>query len=242
MADKIYVENLERNNKINVCSNKDSKKSIFSKLLNFFSAFSKENKNGVHVDKLENAENNQANSKKENNITKFFKIKQVKTAVIVLIFSVVALLILSSSFSAEGSKTKEYSSYMTSLEYCEKLEHKLMDVLGGISGVGNIKVMVTVESSPEIKIATSTDERTNTTTNGTNLTTNTTVVSDPVIVTGSGEKNPLILSEKTPQITGVIVVAEGAKDVKVRLNLLEAVEALLNVSTNNIQIYYWLEG
>ena len=98
--------------------------------------------------------------------------------------------------------------------------------------------MVTVEAGPEIKIATKTDEKTTSTTNGSNITTNSSNTSNPVIIANSGKNNPLILSEISPKITGVVVVASGAKDVKVRLNLLEAVEALLNVPTENIQIYY----
>lgn len=185
-------------------------------------------------------QNQNRDNKKENSFTKFFKIKQVKVAVIVLIFGVAALIILNSSFgtSLTNKNTTKNSSYMTSLEYCEKLENKLMEVLEKISGVGDVKVMVTVESGPEIKIATSTDERTNTTTNGTNSTTNSTTVKDPIIITSSGSNSPLVLSEIVPQVTGVIVVASGAKDVKVRLNLLEAIKVLLNISSSNIQIYY----
>lgn len=179
--------------------------------------------------------------KKSNFITRFFKIKQAKSVFVVLIVAIIALLILSKPISLKGvggSSVNSNLGYMTGLDYCNQLENKLVDVLGCINGVGEISVMVTVESSPEIKLATSTDERTNTTNNGSGVVTNNTVVSDPVIIGSSGQNNPIVLSEMSPQITGVIVVAKGAKDVKVRLNLLQAVEALLNVPTENIQIYY----
>ena len=179
-------------------------------------------------------------NKKDGFFTKFLKIKHVKTAIIVLIFAVSALLILNSSFGTSfiNTKTESNSNYMTCLEYCEKLENKLTEVLGKISGVGDVDVMITAESGPEIKIATSTDEKTNTTTSGSNSTSNSTTITDPIIITSSGLNSPIVLTEMAPKITGVIVVASGAKDVKVKLYLIDAIKALLDVSSNNIQIYY----
>lgn len=197
-------------------------------------------KSNKNLEENNNLENKTSTNKKDNYFTKFFKIKHVKTAVIVLIFGFVALLILNSSFGTSLTNKSSASnlSYMTCLEYCEKLENKLTEVLGEISGVGNVKVMVTAESGPLINVATSTDERTNTTTSGENSTTNSTVVKDPIVISSSGKNSPLVLSEMAPKITGVIVVASGAKDARVKLNLIEAIQALLDVSSSNIQIYY----
>ncbi len=197
-------------------------------------------KTNKNLEENNNLENKTSTNKKDNYFTKFFKIKHVKTAVIVLIFGFVALLILNSSFGTSLTNKSSASnlSYMTCLEYCEKLENKLTEVLGEISGVGNVKVMVTAESGPLINVATSTDERTNTTTSGENSTTNSTVVKDPIVISSSGKNSPLVLSEMAPKITGVIVVASGAKDARVKLNLIEAIQALLDVSSSNIQIYY----
>lgn len=197
-------------------------------------------KSNKNLEENNNLENKISTNKKDNYFTKFFKIKHVKTAVIVLIFGFVALLILNSSFGTSLTNKSSASnlSYMTCLEYCEKLENKLTEVLGEISGVGNVKVMVTAESGPLINVATSTDERTNTTTSGENSTTNSTVVKDPIVISSSGKNSPLVLSEMAPKITGVIVVASGAKDARVKLNLIEAIQALLDVSSSNIQIYY----
>ena len=197
-------------------------------------------KSNKNLEENNNLESKTSTNKKDNYFTKFFKIKHVKTAVIVLIFGFVALLILNSSFGTSLTNKSSASnlSYMTCLEYCEKLENKLTEVLGEISGVGNVKVMVTAESGPLINVATSTDERTNTTTSGENSTTNSTVVKDPIVISSSGKNSPLVLSEMAPKITGVIVVASGAKDARVKLNLIEAIQALLDVSSSNIQIYY----
>lgn len=195
---------------------------------------------GKKMEKTMLLDTKNTSNKKDGFFTKFLKIKHVKTAIIVLIFAVSALLILNSSFGTSfiNTKTESNSNYMTCLEYCEKLENKLTEVLGKISGVGDVDVMITAESGPEIKIATSTDEKTNTTTSGSNSTSNSTIITDPIIITSSGSNSPIVLTEMAPKITGVIVVASGAKDVKVKLYLIDAIKALLDVSSNNIQIYY----
>ena len=195
---------------------------------------------GKKMEKTMLLDTKNTSNKKDGFFTKFLKIKHVKTAIIVLIFAVSALLILNSSFGTSfiNTKTESNSNYMTCLEYCEKLENKLTEVLGKISGVGDVDVMITAESGPEIKIATSTDEKTNTTTSGSNSTSNSTTITDPIIITSSGSNSPIVLTEMAPKITGVIVVASGAKDVKVKLYLIDAIKALLDVSSNNIQIYY----
>lgn len=195
---------------------------------------------GKKMEKTMLLDTKNTSNKKDGFFTKILKIKHVKTAIIVLIFAVSALLILNSSFGTSFINTKKESNsnYMTCLEYCEKLENKLTEVLGKISGVGDVDVMITAESGPEIKIATSTDEKTNTTTSGSNSTSNSTTITDPIIITSSGSNSPIVLTEMAPKITGVIVVASGAKDVKVKLYLIDAIKALLDVSSNNIQIYY----
>ena len=73
--------------------------------------------------------------------------------------------------------------------------------------------------------------------NNKNKTENITVVENPIIVTQNGSSKPLILMEILPKVQGVIVVARGAGDVRVRLDLLNAIRALLEVNSENIQIF-----
>lgn len=253
MDTKINVVNLTEK-KVNYTNKKSgsnklkSMRNFFDKLLqgNVKKDINCDNKNRLidNQNLKENVDNcNNVNKKeiKGNNKLKLLNNKYVKSIIVVLIFGILALIILNSSFSTSHTSSKDSSnsnSYMSSLEYCEKLENKLVGVLSGISGAGNVKVMITVEHGPELKLASNTDERTNITTNGNGSTTNTTKSTEPIIVRSASNSQPLILSEVSPKITGVVVVASGAKDVRVKLNLLEAVKALLDVSSNNIQIYY----
>ena len=153
----------------------------------------------------------------------------------------IALLVLivcvyMSLFNEETSTESSSISYTSSLEYCSILEDKLTKVLGSVKGAGSVHVMVTLESGPELKIATQIDERTNTNTSSSGSTTSVTVVEEPIVVKQNGEEKPLVLMEILPVVKGVVVVAEGAKDSAVKLNLLEAVQSLLGLDGESIQI------
>ena len=47
---------------------------------------------------------------------------------------------------------------------------------------------------------------------------------------------PLIIKESYPDVCGVVVVASGAGNVQVKLNIMKAIKTLLNVKDENIQI------
>lgn len=230
MDNKLIVENVRSKEIVHV--NKTEKTSFFDKILNTFNLNNKNN--------TKNNENN-ANKREKSGFLGLLKNKQVKTILIVLFFGLLALIILNSSFGEEITNVNGVNTnlnYVSSLDYCEKLENKLVEVLGNIQGAGEVKVMVTVESGPKLNFASNVDERNNTTTSGGNTTSNSTFVEEPIIINSSSGSLPLIVSEVSPKINGVVVVASGAKDVSVKLNLLQAVMALLDVSSNNIQIYY----
>ncbi|MBR2468217.1 MAG: hypothetical protein IKB42_04175 [Clostridia bacterium] len=241
MGSDLVVENLSNNKQDKIVTStkniknmdkNSEKQSIFSKFFNIF------NKTDNFVD----GDKSLINSKKstKGGVFYFLKNKQIKSLIVVLIFALLAFIILSSSFGEDlttVNKNEKSYSYTSSLEYCEKLEEKLEEVLGGISGVGKLKVMVTVDSGPELKYATNSQEKSNHSSMGENSTTSTTILDEPIILTSSGSKVPLIVTEISPKVTGVVVVASGAKDVGIKLDLMQAVMVLLNISSNKVQIY-----
>jgi len=126
----------------------------------------------------------------------------------------------------------DYLIHQRHNQFARDMEARLVSTLSQVRGAGNVQAMVTVVGSATIEIAYNIDERT-VTQGGT---TTTTVVKTPVIIQGSGGPQPLILLEIKPQLTGVVVVAEGAHNVSVRLQLLRAVQALVGDPNVNIEI------
>jgi len=45
------------------------------------------------------------------------------------------------------------------------------------------------------------------------------------------------LTEILPKVKGVIVIAQGANDIRVKLDILKAVQALLGVSSSQVEIF-----
>ena len=125
--------------------------------------------------------------------------------------------------------------------YYEQVENRLQTVLSEIKGAGNVKVMINYSGTSEIVTAvtknTSTDKTTDKGSSTNRVTESTTEVTEPVIIQQNGEDTPVIIKEILPDIVGVIVVAEGAKDMSVKINLISAIQTLLNVSANKVEIF-----
>ena len=165
----------------------------------------------------------------------FKKLGKLKTLIIIFVLLVVALILYNfSGFDAISTNNDSKDiGYTTSLEYIKEIESKLKDVVGGIKGAGNVKVMISINSSPELKVAENIEEKTITTSSGTT----TTIITEPIIVDKSGEDSPLILKETLPSINGVIVVSSGANDVKVKLDIINAVSTVLGIDLNKIEVF-----
>lgn len=149
--------------------------------------------------------------------------------IVVLYFSLTA----DTNSSNSSTTTSVKSTYTTSLEYSNIIEQRLKELIQSIKGAGDVSVMVTLENGLELIYATSQDQRVNTS----NSSTSTTSVTTPIIITNSGEDTPLVVKENLPDIKGVVVIASGAKDVSVKLNILYAVKALIDIPSDNIQIF-----
>ena len=165
------------------------------------------------------------------------KIKRVKHIEVILA-AIVIVAVLAVYFignASGGTKKAAYSE--TVLTSSDATEQKLCSILSEIEGAGNVQVMITYVSSTEIVTAnTSTTSIDKTSANDrTSESRNETV--SPVLITQSGTSTPLIVKEILPEVRGVIVIAGGANDIKVRLNLLNAVCTVLAVDAGKVEIF-----
>lgn len=173
------------------------------------------------------------------------KLKNVKHIgiIICIIFISLLLLIYFSGTSTKKTTTTNANSgtstsditFSSSYDYIKNTEARLEKVLGSLEGVKKVKVMVTLESGPEIIIATNTEEETKILENGKEK--NVTIIRTPIIVNENGENKPIILMEILPKINGVLVVANGAEDVRTKLNIYTAIQTLISISSDKIQVF-----
>ena len=173
------------------------------------------------------------------NLSFIKKLKQVKHIglIITIIFVLLLLIILFGNFNifqsnSTISATSKNFTYTTNAEYIKNMEDKLKFLLSKIKGSGNIEVMITLNEGAGVNLA-SNDESI-TSNNGSGSTT--TVSASPIIINHNGVNSPVIVSENIPEIKGVVVVSSGAKDVNVRLNILNAVQTLTGLTNSQIQI------
>lgn len=120
-------------------------------------------------------------------------------------------------------------------------EERLKSVLSCIRGAGEVEVMITYDTGAQIVPAMSTDTQTGITQSSgagsESITENRTESSRPATVSQSGGNEAIVLTEKQPVVRGVIVIAEGAADIAVRMNLQNAVRTVLGVELSCIEVF-----
>ncbi|GIP32267.1 stage III sporulation protein AG [Paenibacillus sp. J2TS4] len=139
---------------------------------------------------------------------------------------------------AFGGGSKEGSVFR---DYEQAYESRLKDVLEKIVGVGEVEVMVTIDSTEEIQVEKNTKESQQVTnekdqTGSTRNNSDVTRSSDAVMMQQSGGEQPLVLKYMKPKIRGVVVVAKGAENVTVKKLIVEAVGRGLDVPANRISV------
>lgn len=128
------------------------------------------------------------------------------------------------------------------LDYEEEQREKLEEILSKIDGVGEVVVNIYFESS-EVKVpatnsSTQTSETQEEDTNGgTRLTKQETEGATVVMQSDSRTSEPFITKTYKPQITGVLIVAEGAKSSKITYDIQKAVSSLYNLSLEKVNVY-----
>lgn len=139
------------------------------------------------------------------------------------------------------SSAEAYES--TEPDYVRNLENELSSILGKIQGAGRVSVMITLKSGKEIipaKDESVSDKLTNEKdTSGGTRTIDEKTTDDQVVFTSGqgGNSKPLVIKELNPEVKGVIVVAEGAKDSKVKLMLSQAVQTVLDIPAYRVTVY-----
>jgi len=124
----------------------------------------------------------------------------------------------------------------------DELERDMKAILSKISGAGNVDVMVTYETSKEIIPAYDIKTVTNDiqekdsaggTRNSREDETDKTVAYEDK----SGTQKPIVLKEIEPVVKGVVVVADGADNIRVKEDICNAVAALVDIPIHKIQVF-----
>ena len=110
-------------------------------------------------------------------------------------------------------------------DYESRMEEKLEELLSQVEGVGKVQVMLTFEGSGEKKVekdVSSTGQESR----------EETVYQEQ----GSSERIPYVTSERNPKAAGVLIIAEGGGNSRIRQEILEAAQALFGIEAHKIKI------
>lgn len=144
-----------------------------------------------------------------------------------------------SSIEAKSASTavQAANSKISALE--KDLESKLQANILQMEGVGKVQVSVSFSTGLKTEYARNQNVTKSTTkeTDKTGGTRETTSVSDNnQVVMPNGSYQPVMVMEDRPEIAGVLIIAEGARDPKVREEIHTAVQTLLNIPSARINV------
>lgn len=191
----------------------------------------------------------------KSDLAKLINDKKFLNAVVIALILAFVLLAISFLTTTRKKSTKESLSSnvksTSSLEeeaqktidnYEENEKQTLKNMLNNIENVGNVDVKIYFKSSevkiPAIEENTQDQITEETDSQGGKRATKQQNGGSKVVMAGDGSKNePYILQVNKPEISGVLIVAEGASSAKVKYDIQVAVSALYGISIDKVNVY-----
>lgn len=150
--------------------------------------------------------------------------------VLIVVAAGVLCLAWPSSTKPEVSKSEAAAASVD----LEGIQTEMEEILGTIEGVGELRLMLTVDTGAQRELAGDTSLSYSgpvTAPEDYNRTSETVVVSS-----GGGEDQVVVTREVYPQFRGALVVCQGADDPLVKLSVTEAVSALTGLGSDRISV------
>ena len=156
---------------------------------------------------------------------------------IILIMGILGIFLLSADdFLPEKKTDSGYTDTINAYKF--QLENQLENILSVVNGAGNVKVMITLEGSREniyaLEERTSVDEKLIPESDYDTAIKKETYENEIVMVNSGSDKTALVEKTLEPIVQGVVVVCQGADNIKVISDITNAVSVALNVTSNRI--------
>ena len=137
--------------------------------------------------------------------------------------------------AGEEAAAKEESG-----SYEEKLEQRIRELLKSVDGIGEADVMVVLKSSEERiwhvdKSSTSSVTEESGSSSGSSRVIREENQSESTVLDGKSQ-SPVMEKEVKPEISGVVISADGGGSAVIRAEISEAMEALLGLPANKIKV------
>ena len=135
------------------------------------------------------------------------------------------------------SDKREYEQEIFQEDYQTKLEQELAEFLSGVEGVGEVEVLIYLNTTEEYVVEKDVPAYQVTTQDSNGQSNEENKEEDTVYtVNGNGEQVPFISQTRHPSIEGVVIAAEGAGQENIRIQIIRTVMALYGVEANKIDV------
>lgn len=156
--------------------------------------------------------------------------EQYKYVVLVALAGL-GLLALPTGTRSAGAPEKAATQSVT-----EDLERQMEEILANIQGVGQVRVLLTMDSDGERELAQDTELRYS---GDVSAPEDYSRASSTVLLEGEGGDESLVVRTVYPTYRGALVVCTGGADPAVKLTVTEAVAALTGLSSGRITVAKW---
>ena len=154
-----------------------------------------------------------------------------------LVAAVGILLLVWPVKEAPEENVSEYQMQSISDEAAE-LEKEMEEILSAIHGVGEVKLMLTLDRGKEALLA---EESSLSYSGDTRAPEDYQRTSQPLVLSGDDADDVVIRQEVYPTFRGALVVCQGGGDPAVQLSVIEAVSALTGLGADKISVVKWQE-
>ena len=185
--------------------------------------------------------------------------RNIENLVVFLILLIITIIAINTIWGDQNEETKSQESNETSYKQLAEnldskinsnnkefneynLEQSLEDILSKMAGVGKVQVLVTYSETSEVvamyneKNTSNNTEETDTN-GGTRKISQTDTDKEIIYEEKNGEKVPITQKVIMPKIEGAVITAEGAGNINVKTNIIQAVSAATGLSTYRIQVF-----
>ncbi|WMI80161.1 hypothetical protein [Anaerotignum sp. MB30-C6] len=167
--------------------------------------------------------------------------KKASNNIVLALLIGVLLLVLGKSLFPTEEKVVEVSHKEQTIQVHNQsereMEQRMAEILSKIQGAGQVDVMLTFSATTESVVAH--EEKTEETRSQENGKTSENFRKETAVVMtedGKGNTSPLVLTENSPLVEGVVIVAQGGDNAVVCKALNSAAQALLDVPAHKIAI------
>lgn len=166
---------------------------------------------------------------------------------LILVLAGILILIIALPTDTKGKKQAEEAKENISKENNtmeaskDEIERKLEDILEKIDGAGDVKVMITYQDSGTQVVEKDKNTSENSleesdSTGGVRSTKEQELQESTVYEEADAGNTPFVSKELLPKVEGILIVASGGDNQKVKQNISEAVLALFQVEAHRIKI------